>query len=61
MVEYYILISGLILRLRPTNERRRYIVTTSLIDWAQDYDKPRNLNSEDSLWSNPSLKLKHND
>ena len=28
-------ISGLILGLRPANERRRYFVTTSLIDWAQ--------------------------
>ena len=27
--------SGLILGLRPTNERRRYFVTTSLICWAQ--------------------------
>ena len=27
--------SGLILGLRPTNERRRYFVTTSLIGWAQ--------------------------
>ena len=28
-------ISGLILHLRPANERRRYFVTTSLIGWAQ--------------------------
>ena len=28
-------ISGLILGLRPANERRRYFVTTSLIGWAQ--------------------------
>ena len=27
--------SGLILGLRPANERRRYKVTSSLIDWAQ--------------------------
>ena len=27
--------SELILGLRPTNERRRYFVTTSLIGWAQ--------------------------
>ena len=27
--------SGLILGLRPTNERRRYKVTPSLIGWAQ--------------------------
>ena len=28
-------ISGLILGLRPANERRRYFVTMSLIGWAQ--------------------------
>ena len=28
-------ITGLILGLRPANERRRYFVTTSLIGWAQ--------------------------
>ena len=28
-------VSGLILGLRPANERRRYFVTTSLIGWAQ--------------------------
>ena len=28
-------ISGLIPGSRPANERRRYIVTPSLIDWAQ--------------------------
>ena len=27
--------AGLILGLRPVNERRRYFVTTSLIGWAQ--------------------------
>ena len=27
--------SGLILGLRPANERRRYFIKTSLIDWAQ--------------------------
>ena len=27
--------TGLILGLRPANERRRYFVTASLIDWAQ--------------------------
>ena len=30
-----VLYSGLILGLRPANERRRYLVTTSLIGWAQ--------------------------
>ena len=29
------MITGLILGLRPANERRRYFVMTSLIDWAQ--------------------------
>ena len=32
--------SGLILGLRPANERRRYFVTTSLIGWAQTYNQP---------------------
>ena len=33
-------IPGVILRLRPANERRRYFVTTSLIGWAQTYNPP---------------------
>ena len=32
--------SGLILGLRPANERRRYFVTTSLIGWAQTLNQP---------------------
>ena len=32
---YKVSITGLILGLRPANERRRYFVTTSLIGWAQ--------------------------
>ena len=32
---HYISYTGLILGLRPANERRRYFVTTSLIGWAQ--------------------------
>ena len=32
--------SGLILGLRPANERRRYFVTTSLIGWSQTKDQP---------------------
>ena len=31
---------GLILGLRPANERRRYKVTASLIGWAQTYISP---------------------
>ena len=31
----YKTLQGLILGLRPANERRRYFVTTSLIGWAQ--------------------------
>ena len=31
---------GLVLGLHPTNERRRYFVTTSLIDWAQTSNQP---------------------
>ena len=30
--------TGLILGLRPANERRRYFVTTSLIGWAQNLE-----------------------
>ena len=32
-------IAGLILGLRPANERRRYKVTPSLIGWAQSYNQ----------------------
>ena len=32
--------TGLILGLRPVNERRRYKVTRSLIGWAQTYNQP---------------------
>ena len=32
--------TGLILGLRPANERRRYKVTPSLIGWAQTYNRP---------------------
>ena len=32
--------SGLIIGLRPANERRRYKVTPSLIDWAQTWNQP---------------------
>ena len=35
--------AGLILGLRPANERRRYFVTTSLINWAQAYNRPCNV------------------
>ena len=31
---------GLILGLRPANERRRHFVTTSFIDWAQTWNQP---------------------
>ena len=33
-------IPGLILGLRPVNERRRYFVTTSLIGWAHAWNQP---------------------
>ena len=33
-------IIGLILGLRPANERRRYFITTSLIGWAQAENQP---------------------
>ena len=32
---YFSMLTGLILGLRPENERRHYFVTTSLIGWAQ--------------------------
>ena len=35
-----LLISGLILDLRPANERRCYFVTTSLFGWAQAQNQP---------------------
>ena len=34
--------AGLILGLRPANERRRYTITPSLIGWAQTQNKPWN-------------------
>ena len=40
--------SGLILGLRPANERRRYFVTASLIGWAQTWNQP--------WWSCQSIK-----
>ena len=39
--------SGLILGLRPANERQRYFVTTSLIGWAQIWNQPWLLQWED--------------
>ena len=33
-------LSGLILGLRPANERRRYKVTPFLIGWARTYNQP---------------------
>ena len=35
LFELWYMTTGLILGLRPANERRRYFVTTSLIGWAQ--------------------------
>ena len=32
--------AGLIIVLRPANEKRRYFVTTPLIGWLQTYDQP---------------------
>ena len=42
--------AGLILGLRPTNERRRYKVTPSLIGWAQTYNQ--------SWWGGDCTKLR---
>ena len=39
--------SGLILGLRPPNERRRYFVTTSLIGWAQAGKQHCHVSSQD--------------
>ena len=36
LVEFVATTLGLILGLRPANDRRRYIVTTSRIGWVQD-------------------------
>ena len=36
----YCIVTGLILGLRPANERRRYKVTPSLIGWAQTKNQP---------------------
>ena len=44
--------TGPILGLRPANERRCYIVTTSLIGWPQTYNQPCNIDKRDqSLFS----------
>ena len=42
--------AGLILGLRPANERRRYFVTTSLIGWAQAENQPCNSVSWFPVW-----------
>ena len=35
--------TGLILGLRPANEKRCYFVTTALIGWGQAYNQPWNI------------------
>ena len=53
--------TGLILGLRPANERRCYFVTPSLIGWAQTYNQPRStttmkhptFQSRQSFWKSP--------
>ena len=51
----YDMMTGLILGLRPANERRRYFVTTSLIGWVQALNQPSNmfsrLRESTKLWS----------
>ena len=37
---HYLTLSGIILWMRPANERRRYIVTSSLISWAHTQNGP---------------------
>ena len=54
--------SGIILCMRPANERRRYNVTSSLIDWAhnegknleQFYEKSKRLSGTINQWSLPT-------
>ena len=38
--------TGLIVGLRPANERRRYFVTTSLIDWPRAWNQPCDISWE---------------
>ena len=42
--------TGLILGLSPTNERRRYFVTTSLIGWVQTQDQPCTMSNNFWQW-----------
>ena len=42
--------AGLILGLRPANERRRYKVTPSLIGWAQTWKQPWAVSGELTIW-----------
>ena len=43
--------AGLLLGLRPANERRRYFVTSSLIGWVQAWNQPWNVHiSWDIQW-----------
>ena len=41
--------AGLILGLRPANERRRYFVTTSLTGWAQALNQPCDHHFQDEI------------
>ena len=51
--------TGLILGLRPANERRHYFVTTSLIGWAQTYNQPwRYMWEVSSLRPGPRFNIK---
>ena len=50
-------VSGLILGLRPANERRRYSVTTSLIGWAQAWNQSCVCSTEDGFRGSPVLVL----
>ena len=42
--------AGNIMCMPPANERRRYIVTSSLIGWAQTQNDPCYANMTVSLW-----------
>ena len=47
--------TGLILGLRPANERRSSFVTTSLIGWAQAWNQPWDRYLQRFLWNYPQV------
>ena len=51
--EIYYTFSGIILGAGPANERRRYIVTSSLIDWAHTQNDPCLMDQKFWCWDRP--------